>query len=103
MFYSRSVCFGAPILTHNTALPASLSSHCTSQTTDEHLFYPITTLTVHNSPENNNYQYKNVPRHIFHSRSVCFDALVLRLGLRMRSSYLWTYFPLNLFSTTPSL
>ena len=46
----------APVLTRNTAFEASLSSHCTSQTTEEHLFYPIFTLPVHNYPEDTNYQ-----------------------------------------------
>ena len=66
--------FSAPILTHNTALSASVSSHCTSQTTEEGLFYPIITLTIHNPPWKYEWSMQNI---CFYSRSVCFGAPIL--------------------------
>ena len=81
---SEPIHFGAPILTHNTALPASLASLCTSQTTEEDLFHPINTLTVNNSPENTNYQYKNMYHNIFFSTISLFWCSMSRGGLCMR-------------------
>ena len=78
---SEPIHFGAPIL---TALPASLASLCTSQTTEEDLFHPINTLTVHNSPENTNYQYKNMYHNIFFSTISLFWCSMSRGGLCMR-------------------